>query len=88
MMNEKNKMECNELLKVHELTQKLLGANVADASMLATLVAMARDGKDDVAMYMLHNLKPYALEIENDGEEEDKREIDTDVNELLNALFN
>lgn len=45
MMNEKNKMECNELLKVHELTQKLLGANVADASMLAILVEMARDGK-------------------------------------------
>lgn len=88
MMNEKNKMKCNELLKVHELTQKLLGASVADASMLATLVAMARDGKDDMAMYMLHNLKPYALEIENGGEEEDKQEIDTDINELLNALFN
>lgn len=88
MMNEKNKMECNGLLKVHELTQKLLGANVADASMLATLVEMARDGKDDMAMYMLHNLKPYALKIENGGEEEDKQEIDTDVNELLNTLFN
>ena len=61
MMNEKNKMECNKLLKVHELTQKLLGANVADASILATLVEMVRDGKDDMAMYMLHNLKPYAL---------------------------
>lgn len=83
MMNEKNKMECNELLKVHELAQKLLGATVADASMLAT-----RDGKDDMVMYMLHNLKPHALEIENGGEEEDKQELDTDVNELLNALFN
>lgn len=74
--------------EVHELTQKLLGANVADASMLAILVEMARDGKDDMAMYMLHNLKPYALKIKNDGEEEDKQEIDTDVNELLNTLFN
>lgn len=52
------------------------------------MLRMARDGKDDMAMYMLHNLKPYALEIENDGEEEDKQEIDTDINELLNALFN
>lgn len=88
MMNEKNKMECNELLKIHEMTQKCLDASAADAAMLATLVKMTRDGKDDMVMYMLHNLKPHALEIENGGEEEDKQEIDTDVNELLNALFN
>lgn len=88
MMNEKNKMECNDLLKIHEMMQKCLDATVADAPMLATLVEMTRDGKDDMVMYMLHNLKPHALEIENGGEEEDKQEIDTDVNELLNALFN
>lgn len=87
MMNEKNKMECNDLLKFHELTRSL-DANAADAAMLATLVRMAHEGKDDMVMYMLHNLKPHALEIENGGEEEDKQELDTDVNELLNALFN
>lgn len=86
MMNEKNKMECNELLKVHELTQKLFGANVADASMLATLVEMTRDGKDDMVMYMLHNLKPHALEIAESDKEKDKSEINIGV--LLNALFN
>lgn len=49
MMTEKNKMECDDLLKTHEMTQKLLDANTADAAMLATLVQMAprrerRDG--------------------------------------------
>lgn len=86
MMNEKNKMDCDNLLKTHELTQKLLDANTADAAMLATLVQMTRDGKDEMVMYMLHNLKPYAIEIAEGGEEESKPEID--IGGLLNALFN
>lgn len=49
MMTEKNKMECDNLLKIHEMTQKLLDANTADAAMLATLVQMARGGKDERA---------------------------------------
>lgn len=56
MMNEKNKMECNDLLKFHELT-RTLDANAADAAMLATLVKMAHEGRDEKAMYMLHGLK-------------------------------
>lgn len=73
MMTVKNKMECDDLLKTHEMTQKLLDANIADAAMLATLVQMARGGEDEMAMYMLHNLKPYAIEINIDA--------------LLSALF-
>ena len=82
MMTEKNKMDCDNLLKTHELTQKLLDANTADAAMLATLVQMAHDGKDEMAMYMLHNLKPYAIKIAEGGEEE------SDLDDLLGALFN
>lgn len=85
MMTEKNKMECDDLLKTHEMTQKLLDANTADAAMLATLVQMARRGKDEMAMYMLHNLKPYAIEIAEDGKKKDEPEIDIDA--LLSALF-
>lgn len=84
MMTEKNKMECDNLLKTHEMTQKLLGSN-ADAAMLATLVQMARDGENEMAMYMLHNLKPYAIEIAEGGEEEDEPEID--ITGLLSALL-
>lgn len=84
MMTEKNKMECDDLLKTHEMTQKLLGSN-ADAAMLATLVQMARDGENEMAMYMLHNLKPYAIEIAEGGEEEDEPEID--ITGLLSALL-
>lgn len=84
MMTEKNKMECDNLLKTHEMTQKLLGSN-ADAAMLAILVQMARDGENEMAMYMLHNLKPYAIEIAEGGEEEDEPEID--ITGLLSALL-
>ena len=84
MMNEKDKMDCDSLLKTHELTQKLLDANTADAAMLATLVQMTRDGKDEMVMYMLHNLKPYAIEIAEGGKEEDEPEID--IGDLLNFL--
>lgn len=85
MMTEKNKMECDDLLKTHEMTQKLLDVNTADAAMLATLVQMAREGKDEMAMYMLHNLKPYTIEIAEGGKEKSEPEIDIDA--LLSALF-
>lgn len=85
MMTEKNKMECDDLLKTHEMTQKLLDANNADAAMLATLVLMARGGKDEMVMYMLHNLKPYAIEIAESDKEKDEPEINIDA--LLSALF-
>lgn len=85
MMTEKNKMKCDDLLKAHEMTQKLLDANIADAAMLATLVQMARGGKDEMVMYMLHNLKPYVIEIAEDGKEKSEPEIDIDA--LLSALF-
>lgn len=84
MMNAKNKMDCDNLLKTHELTQKLLDANTADAAMLATLVQMTRDGKDEMVMYMLHNLKPYAIEVAEGGEEENEPEIG--IGDLLNFL--
>lgn len=84
MMNEKNKMDCDNLLKTHELTQKLLDANTADAAMLATLVQMTRDGKDEMVMYMLHNLKPYAIEVAESGEGENEPEID--IGDLLSFL--
>lgn len=82
MLTAENKNELDGLLKTHELTQKLLDANTA---MLATLVQMARGGKDEMAMYMLHNLKPYAIEIAEGGKEKDEPEIDIDA--LLSALF-
>lgn len=82
MLTAENKNELDGLLKTHELTQKLLDANTADAAMLATLVQMTHDGKDEMAMYMLHNLKPYAIKIAEDGEEE------SDLDDLLGALFN
>lgn len=84
MMTEKNKMECDDLLKIHEMTQKFLDVNTADAAMLATLVQMTRDGKDEMVMYMLHNLKPYAIEVAEGGEEENEPEID--IGDLLNFL--
>lgn len=85
MMTEKDKMECDSLLKTHEMTQKLLDANTVDAAMLATLVHLARGGKDEMTMYMLHNLKPYLIEIAEGGKEKDEPEIDIDA--LLSALF-
>lgn len=85
MMTEKNKMECDDLLKTHEMAQKLLDANATDAAMLATLVQMARGGKDEMAMYVLHNLKLYAIEIAEGGKEKDEPEINIDA--LLSALF-
>ena len=80
MMNEKGKMNCDDLLKAHEI-----GGAIADAAMLTTLIQMTRDGKDEIAMYMLHNLKSYVIDIAKSGEEKSEPEIDID--DLLSALL-
>lgn len=81
MMNEKNKMDCDNLLKTHKMTQKFVDPNAADAAMLATVVQMARRGDDEMAMYMLRNLKPCAL----DGTAPEPEE--SDIDDLLKAIL-
>ena len=81
MMNEKNKMDCDDLLKTHKMTQKFVASDAADAAMLATVVNMARRGDDDMALYMLHNLKPWAL----DGTGPEPEE--SDIDDLLKAIL-
>ena len=83
MLNEKDKMNCDDLLKTHEMAQKFLDGAIADAAMLTTLIQMARDGRDEMAVYMLHNLKSYVIDIAEGGE--DKPEID--IAGLLSALL-
>lgn len=81
MMNEKNKMDCDNLLKTHKMTQKFVAPDAADATMLATVVNMARRGDDDMALYMLHNLKSWAL----DGAGPEPEE--SDIDDLLKAIL-
>lgn len=85
MLTAENKNELDGLLKTHELTQKLLDANTADAAMLATVVRMARDGKDEMALYVLHNIKPHALKLAEEPEEEED-EPGIDLGDLLRFL--
>lgn len=84
MLTAENKNELDALLASHEMTSCLLSPTISDAAMLATLVQMTRDGKDEMVMYMLHNLKPYAIEVVEGGEEENEPEID--IGDLLNFL--
>lgn len=83
MMTEKNKMDCDNLLKTHEMTQKVLDPNTADAAMLATVVQMARRGEDDMVAYLLHSLKPWALNVEEKKSEPEE----PDIGDLLKAIF-
>lgn len=85
MLTAENKNELDGLLASHERTSHLPSPIVSDAAMLATVVQMARDGKDEMALYVLHNIKPYAIEIAEDGKEKSEPEIDIDA--LLSALF-
>lgn len=68
-------MACDHLLKTHEAARKFLDAGTA---MLTTLIQMVRDGRDEMAVYMLHNLKSYAIDIAESGEEKSEPEIDID----------
>ena len=69
MLTAENKNELDGLLASHEMISHLLSPTVSDAAMLATVVQMARDGKDEMALYVLHNIKPYALKLGVEPEE-------------------
>lgn len=71
MLTAENKNELDGLLASHEMTSHLLSPTVSDAAMLATVVQMARDGKDEMALYVLHNIKPHALKLVEEPEEEE-----------------
>lgn len=86
MMTVANKNEMDSLLAVYERTSHLLDPAVSDASMLALVTQMVRDGKNEMALYVLHNIKPHGLELAEDDEKKDEPEID--IGGLLNALFN
>lgn len=85
MMTAENKNEMNALLASYKMTSRVLSPSVSDAAMLATVAKMAQDGKDEMALYVLRNIKPYALAQAEDDEEKEKPEIDID--RLLSALL-
>mgnify|MGYP007065771323 CR=1 FL=1 len=88
MLTAENKNKLDGLLAFHEMTSHLLNPTVSDVAMLATVVQMARDGKDEMALYVLHNIKPYGLELaEKVEEKEDEPEIDLDLGDLLRFLL-
>lgn len=85
MMTAENKNEMNALLASYKMTSHLLNPSVSDAAMLATVAKMVQNGKDEMALYVLHNIKPYALAQAEDDEEKEKPEINIDG--LLSALL-
>ena len=82
MLTAKNKNELDGLLVSHEMVSHLLSPTVSDAAMLATVVQMARDSEDEMALYVLHNIKPHALKLAEEPEEEDD-EPNLDLGDLL-----
>ena len=85
MLTAENKNELDALMASHEMTFHLLGPTVSDAAMLATVTQMAQDGEDEMALYVLHNIKPHGLKLAEDDEKKDEPEID--IGGLLNTLF-
>lgn len=77
MLTAENKNELNVLLASHKMTSHLAPPAIADAAMLATVAKMAREGKDEMALYVLHNVEPYALT------EKPEEEPSLDINDLL-----
>lgn len=85
MLTVENTNEMNALLTSHKMISCLMNPIIADATVLATIAQMAQDGKDEMALYVLHNIKPYALEWAEDGEEKGESKID--LTGLLSALL-
>lgn len=85
MLTVENKNELDALLTSHEMTSCLLSPTVSDAAMLATVAQMVRDGKDEMALYVLHNIKLHALELAEEPEKEED-EPSLDLGDLLRFL--
>ena len=85
-MNAQTKKKLDLLIKMHEMTQKVIGAETTDTAMLATVVEMARDGNDEMALYMLHHLNPVVLELAEKLEKEEDDEPSLDLGDLLRFL--
>lgn len=85
MLTAENKNAMDALMASHEMTSHLLNPIVSDAAMLATVTQMARDGKDEMALYVLHNIKPHGLELAEEPEEEED-EPSLDLGDLLRFL--
>lgn len=85
MLTAENKNKLDDLLAMHEMTSNLLNQIVSDAAMLATVARMVRDGKDEMALYVLHNIKPHALELAEKPEEEES-EPNFSLDDLLRFL--
>lgn len=77
MLTAENKNKLDGLLASHEMTSHPLSPIVSDAAMLATVVQMA--------LYVLHNIKPHALKLAEEPEEE-KDEPSLDLGDLLRFL--
>lgn len=86
MLTAENKNELDALLASHEMTSCLLSPTVSDAAMLATVAQMVRDGKDEMALYVLHHIKPHALELAEEPEKEEEDEPSLDLGDLLRFL--
>ena len=86
MLTAENKNELDALLASHEMTSCLLSPTVSDAAMLATFAQMVRDGKDEMALYVLHNINPRALELAEEPEKEEENEPNLDLGDLLRFL--
>ena len=85
MLTAENKNAMDALMASHEMTSHLLDPTVSDAAMLATVTQMARDGKDEMALYVLHNIKPHGLKLAEEPEEEED-EPSLDLGDLLRFL--
>lgn len=85
MLTAENKNKLDDLLAMHEMSSNLLNQIVSDAAMLATVTQMVQDGKDEMALYVLHNIKPHALELAENGEEEES-EPNFSLDDLLRFL--
>lgn len=85
MLIAENKNELDALLASHEMTSHLLSPIVSDAAMLATVAQMVQDGKDEMALHVLHNIKPHALKLAEEPEEEED-EPSLDLGDLLRFL--
>lgn len=85
MLTAENKNELDALLASHKMTSCLVSPTVSDAALLATIIQMVQDGKDEMALYTLRNIKPHALELAEEPKKEEEDELD--IGDLLKAIF-
>lgn len=74
MLTAEKKKECDVLLAMHEMIKETNPLE-SESALLSTLHSMANNGDGEMAIYILRNVSPFALELAEQSMKEEEDDL-------------